>query len=378
MKKFLKTVAVTLSLVLFTAAFSACAGTSYGPLADGADYASIVAATYGDEEIMLSEANYFLRSEQWGFESIYWSFYTSYGYTNPWEAPYNEYKTMGEYIKELVMTQIYQTRVLIDHASEYELDYDKLDKDAIEKAAQDLFDSHDETFFDYAPVTVEEITKWLTDNTLANKVYEAVKEEAQVSASAEETEVYTASYLSFDDESEAREFYGKLEADGDYDTLVEDGEYSSSEEHILKVLGEDEEETLLYKNTHELKTGEFVIYEDEENSKWYVAIVTNDDDKEATEEKMESVLDEKREDYFLEVYEKWTKEAPAFKTTDAWDSLVITGGETIIPPTTEAAEEEEADGGEDETGEVIPNDEDAIDDVEVPQVEATDPNEASN
>ncbi|MBQ9387533.1 MAG: hypothetical protein IJU01_02600 [Lachnospiraceae bacterium] len=372
MKKFIKTTTLVLAVALFASLFTAC-GESYGPKAGDVDYKTVVAATYGDEEIMLDEVNYFLRKEQWSFESYAWSLYSQYGYDNPWKVPYSEYKTMEEYIKEYVMTQVYQTRVLIDHAEDYGLRYEDLDEEAIKTAAQTAFDDLDEAFFEYAPVTVEDITEWYRQNALANLVYNVVKDAAEVDATAEETEVYTVEYVEVEDEEEAKKIAEELAAAEDLDAWAEENEtLSLSHSHILKVLGEDEEETAIYKATSSLKTGETATYQDGE--KWYAAIVTNDNDTEETANKKEEVLEQKRDEAFLEVYEGWVKQAPSFKTTDAWDNLIVTDGTTIIPPTEEAEEEDNGEDGIDIESE---GDEDESETEEAPQEESTDPNEAT-
>ncbi|MBR6271404.1 MAG: hypothetical protein IKR26_04550 [Lachnospiraceae bacterium] len=102
--------------------------------------------------------------------------------------------------------------------------------------------------------------------------------------------------------------------------------------------------------------------------------MTNDNDTEETANKKEEVLEQKREEAFLEVYEGWVKQAPSFKTTDAWDNLIVTDGTTIIPPTEEAEEEDYGEDGIDIESE---GDEDESETEEAPQEESTDPNEAT-
>ena len=82
MKHLIKSLALALSLAVFTTIFAAC-----GDSVEVSDYATTVAANFGDEQIMMDEANFFLRYQQATMESYYWTMYQQYGYDNPWVAP---------------------------------------------------------------------------------------------------------------------------------------------------------------------------------------------------------------------------------------------------------------------------------------------------
>ena len=296
-----------------------------------------------------------------GMESYYWSFYTSYyGFPSLWEAPYDEYKTLAVYVKQLTMQQIRQTRVLCDHASEYGLSADSVDKDAVADAAQKLIDELDPAFFIFSDVTVEKLAGWLEKNDLAYRVYEAVKDAAEVTVTAEETEMYTIKYVSFSDsdtteseedgegteqtelpsaEKRAESFYNAVVAGGSIDTLAEEQDKTASSASYLKA--DTESTSALFTYTKEYKTGDVIRFQD--NGTWYVAYVVSDSDAEATATKTESVTDEKKNEVFNEIYKGWQDASPKFKVTSAWDDLEVSSGEKMIPET-EPAEENEAEG----------------------------------
>ncbi|MBQ7248274.1 MAG: hypothetical protein IJS22_09325 [Lachnospiraceae bacterium] len=358
MKRFAKLLAMMLSAAMILTSLTGCGSSVPAELSD---YANTVAATYGDEQIMLDEANFFLRYQQMGMESYYWSFYTSYyGFPSLWEAPYDEYKTLAVYVKQLTMQQIRQTRVLCDHASEYGLSADSVDKDAVADAAQKLIDELDPAFFIFSDVTVEKLAGWLEKNDLAYRVYEAVKDAAEVTVTAEETEMYTIKYVSFSDsdttesedeggeteqtelpsaEKRAEAFYNEVVAGGSIDTLAEEQDKTASSASYLKA--DTESTSALFTYTKEYKTGDVIRFQD--NGTWYVAYVVSDSDAEATATKTESVTDEKKNEVFNEIYKGWQDASPKFKVTSAWDDLEVSSGEKMIPET-EPAEENEAEG----------------------------------
>lgn len=118
MSKATKAMAVAMTAAMAAGSLAGCGGVSMDK------YASTVVATYGDEDIYLDEANFFLRYQQWTQEAMYWDMITAYtGYTDLWTYPSGDgEKTMGDDLKERVMAQLLQTRILIDHASDYSVE----------------------------------------------------------------------------------------------------------------------------------------------------------------------------------------------------------------------------------------------------------------
>ena len=362
MKRFAKILAMMLSSAMILTSLTGCGSSVPTELAD---YANTVAATYGDEQIMLDEANFFLRYQQMGMESYYWSFYTSYyGFESLWEAPYDEYKTLAVYLKELTMQQIRQTRILCDHASEYGLSADSVDKDAAAASAKELIDGLDPAFFIFSDVTAEKLAGWLEKNDLAYRVYEAVKDAAEVTVTAEETEMYTIKYVSFSDsdtaaaeddaeaeteaapsaEKRSEVFYNEVVAGGSIDTLAEEAGKTANSNSYLKV--DPENTSAIYTNTKNYKTGDVIRFADGET--WYVAFVVNDNDEDATASKVESVTDTKKNEVFNEIYKGWQDASPSFKVASVWDELEVSNGQKMIPETEAATEP--AEEGQDDTG----------------------------
>ena len=360
MKRFTVILAMVLSAAMMLTTLTGCGDKAP---ADLAAYADTVAATYGDEKIMLDEANFFLRYQQMGMENYYWSYYTSYfGYPSLWVAPYDEYKTLDVYLKQLTMQQLRQTRILRDHASEYGLSEADIDKDAAAESAKELVDGLDPAFSNFSDVTVEKVTAWFEQNDLAYKVYEAVKDAAEVSYTDEETQMYSIKYVSFTNDEEddadaeaaegedaepteaaekltaeqkARAFYEKVLAGGDISSLAtEEGLTASSASYLLV---DPDNTTNLYKNTKDYGARDVLIYSEGET--WYVVYRVNDIDEDATADKVESVTDTRKNEAFNEIYKGWQDASPKFATTDAWDELVVSDGSKMIPETTAANEE---------------------------------------
>lgn len=379
MKKILKGVAFVLALALMTSVFTAC-----GDPVELDKYGETVAATLGDEQIMLDEANFFLRYEQYQMESYYWDMYTTYyGYKTPWAAPYNETKTLGDFIKERIMQELYQTRTLCNFASKYNLSYDDVDMTQVESKATELYEGLETALLAQAPVTQEQVTEWVKMNALANLVHQAIEDEADTTYTDEEVTVYGVSYIQFTDdeveeeteeattlsvsdeeaeeveeteaeeateattapktgEDKAKDFIATLESSDSFDAAAETAGLTDEVQtaNYLVAGEEDADDDLIYVKSKKLAVGEYNTFYDKDSKSWVVVYRTTDNDEEAKETQIETVIQEKKDAHFAEVIEALYKEGPSFKVTDAWKNVVVTDGSRLVPTT--AADEEDA------------------------------------
>ncbi len=367
MKKLWKALAAGLSASLMLTSLSGC-GISMS------DYSTTVAATYGDENIYLDEANFFLRYEQWYWEASY-SWYATYlGYSDLWEMESGSgTKTMAQYLKETVMAELLQTYILLDHADEYGVSLTSEDEEKIAAAVAEMREDLADEFLNYSDATDEQITGWLTKNALALKVYDAVKESAEVEVTEEECSMFTVQYVYISQTEVTEETTEETEEDTENEEVTEDETTEEAEEEetlynedlvnaILACVkdGEDldvaaeewgesastasylradtEETSVLYTCGVEMVAGEITTYE-VEDSGWYIIQCVSEEDEEATQEQRASVIDEKQEEYFNEVYATWTEEASEFTVQKCWNNIKVTG--TIyVEKTTEETEEE--------------------------------------
>ena len=374
MKKFVRTLAAILSAALLMGTVTGCSGT-----VSMEDYSTTVAATYGDEEIYLDEVNFFLRYLQWYQEESYWEIYETYlGYDDMWEADSgNGSMTLGEYLKEVVMAQTLQTRILLDHTEDYDIELTDEDVELAEEAVADLRDDLADEFTNYSDASDEDILGWFEENLLANKVYEAVRQSAEVEITDEECQMFTIQYVYVsvteedeeeeEDEEDTDEEADEESEDEDSDSEEEDedelinedlaeavlacleaGEDFDSIEDALGVsytetsylIAETDDDSELFTYGSEMSTGEAVLFESEDGG-WYVVYCVSDLDEEATEEQREELEDEQREEYFEEVYAEWAEDAPEFTVKKVWDKIVVGGGKIYVEKEDDEDEEEE-------------------------------------
>ncbi|WP_434310752.1 hypothetical protein [Hominifimenecus sp. rT4P-3] len=344
-------------------------GTAAGCSTSMDEYATTPALTYGDQTIYLDEANFWLRYEQWATEAQYGLMYQYYGYTNMWEASADGGKTLAQQMKEDVMAQLIQTCILNDHAEEKGISLTDADKSKIAEQIANIRDVFAEEFREYSDASDESITAWMERNALAVKVWDAVKQEAEVTVSDEECQEFTIEYVNISNsagtetagtestegadtekltgEALADEVERRLNAGELFSDFAAELGTTSSTQSLLKV--DPENTSTLYAEGSTMKTGE--IRKVATETGWYVIQCTSDLDETATEGKRASVENTKREEYFNSVYVEWAAAAPAYEVQKAWDDLKLDKMIYVEKPTeaTTAAEGESTSAADETT-----------------------------
>ncbi|MCJ7834648.1 hypothetical protein MUB23_04490 [Cuneatibacter sp. NSJ-177] len=314
-------------------------GTAAGCSTSMDEYATTPALKYGDQTVYLDEANFWLRYEQWATEAQYGLMYQYYGYANMWEASIDGNKTLSQQMKEDVMAQLIQTCILNDHAEEKGISLTDEDKTKVTEQIAKFRDAFAEEFKEYSDASDESIQGWMEKNALAVKVWDAVKQETEVTVSDEESQEFTLEYVfvsnsSGTDSTEsteasdtekltgealADEMEKRLNEGKKFSDFAEELGTSSSTQSYLKV--DPENTSVLYQEGSTMKTGE--IKKVTAETGWYVIQCTSDLDEEATEKKRAEVEDSKREEYFNSVYAEWAAAAPEYEVQKAWDDLKV-------------------------------------------------------
>ena len=357
MKRYAGKLALILTMALAATSLTAC-GSSTGS----------GVAKYGSEEIPLGEPEFLMRYEQWMSEAYYWDIYTYLGYDNMWEATDSTgTSTYGDTVHDTAMQEVLQTRVLMDHASEYGIDGLTEEQQAkVEETVDEFLEAYP-LFLNHVSSDRDEIVSYMEKNAIANLVIEAVKEAANVEVTDEECQKYGVEYVKVsiheeeeetDEDTEEAETEAAEEeeedqpvdmqlvtqimkeaADGadlsDIAAEYDDASYTSTS---YLVIGETSTDAA-YTVSQNLEVGEVSYIEVNEDG-WYIVRKLNDLDEDATETERESLIDEKETEAFNSVYTEWSADAQTFTVDETkWAEVTIT--DKIFEEETEEAEETE-------------------------------------
>lgn len=123
-----------------------------------------VAVSFGDTNIMLDEVTYMIRSMEYTYESYFGSNICG---NDMGDGPG---MTVGDYIKQMSLSQLRQTLVLNEYAKKNGIELSDDQKAKVDEAIEKL-QTESEDYLDAVGATDELIEKTYTENAIANLVY---------------------------------------------------------------------------------------------------------------------------------------------------------------------------------------------------------------
>lgn len=377
--KFKKMVAVLLAAAVSASVLSGC----------GIDKSKTV-ATLKDEEVTLGVFNFLCRWQQAEAEQYnkqMYDLYAQMGYaygsaeTDWTEVVENEQgeadedgKTKEQDLKEQLMDTLHKMLTLKAHMSDYDVTISPEESEKITEAANAFIRANEEETLEEMGATQEIVEEVLNLYTIQSKMEAAIKDAAEIEVTEEEANMAAYSlldveYTSTTDESGetvdyTQEEQQQIEANVKkvinyvkkgkslksaakklgYEELVTEGAYATDEKTYAASESDLNENV---KNALDgLKQGEVSELIKTEDC-YMVVTLDKKTDKEATQEKKESLMDEKKEEAYNNLLEEWQKEDGWEVKEKLFDDISFKNTFTI---TTEETEDSET-GNEESTTE---------------------------
>lgn len=316
---------------LLSAALTGCGGIDAGA----------TGATLDDQEISLGFMNFMAKYQQ----AIYDINYSAYLGTDMWnsEAGANEdgvAVTMTDSVKEGILDTVETLYLLEMHMGDYGVTVTDEETAKIQEAAAAFLSANSNKAIKQLGATEEYVARMLRLYTIQKKMQDAVYAEADTNVTDEEAAQRTFSYI------RASITSGK---DGDGNSVDYTDEQKAQFETTMKGIasqaktdfdGAKEQDENLYSTTYSygkddtsmdeavlaaadaLKEGEVSDLITTDNY-YYVIRLDSEFDREATDNKKESIVRQRQADHFTEVCDGY-KEASEFTVNeDAWDKVVF-------------------------------------------------------
>ena len=326
-----------------------------------------VVATVGDDEISLGVANFYARMTQGQYETYYASMMGTTG-DAMWTQEAGEDQTYEESVKDSLMENLENMYLISQHAAEYEVSLTEEEEDAIAEAAaqfdEDNTDEAKETVSGYRK-DIEEFLRLATIQTkMDSKMREGVDEEVSDEEAAQKAMQYVFfSYTTTDDsgntteltdeekeslKTDAQSLVDRVNAGEDISTVAEelgqtaydltfDSESTSPNEDLIAAVDAFETEGQVTD----------VI---EADDGLYVGRLTSLLDRDATDQKKTSIVEERRQEQYDSLLEEWRNDTDIKVDEKVWDKVDFEDtGVTII--TSETEETTTDDGSTDDTSE---------------------------
>lgn len=283
--------------------------------------ANATGATLNGEEISLGFMNFMAKYQQAAYDLSYVMFFG----TDYWSQEVSEGETMEESAKSGIAESVELLYLLEDHMADYGVEITKEETDAMKKAAEQFLSGNSQKAIKQMGATQEYIEQMLRLYTIQQKMRTAIQEEADVEVTEEEAAQRTFSYFRVsatgteDDEGNTVDYTEEEKtaladrmketaeaAKKDFQGTADENDYTVSSYSY----GSDETsmDEKVIKAADALKEGEIsdLITTDEY---YYVIRLDSEFDEEKTAAKKESLINQKKSDYFTEVCDGYKEEA---------------------------------------------------------------------
>lgn len=293
-------------------------------------------AIIGDTKVYYNEVMVYLKSVQQNYE-------TDYG-NGIWSADiFGDGKTFGDHIKDEVLKQITEIKIILDKAEELGIsltDEEKADADAY--AAEHFAGLSDDDIDRYL-VTPELLEKVYEENMLAEKVFETLTIDVDTNVPDEEARQITVQHiliystklnddgkrvpLSAEEKEEAYEkiksllerarngedFYSLAEANSEDDQI----EYTFGRGSGPEEFSDTFEQAAFNLNTGDISN---IITTD---YGWHIIYCVTDYNEDATTQVKEKIIDERRTELFADLYEQWSADCDVIINSEAWNAISL-------------------------------------------------------
>ena len=316
-----------------------------------------VVATVGDDEITLGVANFYARMTQGQYETYYASMMGTTG-DAMWTQEAGEDQTYEESVKDSLMENLENMYLISQHAADYEVSLTKEEEDAISEAAAQFDEDNTDEAKEIVSGYRKDIEEFLRLATIQTKMDSKMREGVDENVSDEEAAQKAMKYVFFlytttDDSGNSTELTDDEKADlkTNAQTLADRVNAGEDISTVAEELGQtaydltfDSESTSpnedLIAAADALKTEGAVTDVIETDDGLYVGQLTSLLDRDATDQKKELIIEERKQDQYDSLLEQWKDDTDIEVDEKVWNKVDFEDtGVTIITSETDTSDE---------------------------------------
>ena len=298
---------------------------------------AVPVAYLGEEPVYLDEAVFYTRmlQEQWEY-----AYYQDFG-SEMWQMEAGEDgQTLEEVLKNDVMSLLTELHLLCSYAEEYGAELTDEERETIAGRAEDFMESNTPAVLEAAGATAERVERYLSRNELAAKTAELIQEGYDPEISEEEAAVGKLTYALFS-------VTGTYDGEGNYTPFTdeekeeirqqaEDFAARATELGDITAAGEEASHTVIdaYFNdstnggahpdvaeaVRGMETGQ-VSEPIETEDGWYIVQRVSDYDESATQDNLDSMTEQAKEAYLMDLEAEWEQETPLVIEEEVWSQV---------------------------------------------------------
>ena len=340
-------------------------------------------ATVGDEKVTLGLASYMIRDQQAQTMSYYSMLMSQYGMdgsaSNVWDQEGDDGKTVGESSKDGVMTTINQLYVLKAHAADYDVTITDDEEKAIKEAAAKFIKDNDEKTLKKLAVSEDDIVTYLELVTIRSKMRDPMTADVDTEVSANEKDQTRVTIvrvstegtekdddgntIDLTDEEKAQkkelaqQVLDKVKAsddvaNADMDALAKEVDDSLSATTPAFTTAGSTDDTLdeaVQDAALELKDGEVADSVIEGDDGYYVVRLDKMLDEDATANKEQTVISDRKSDLYDSTLEEWVKEDKIKVKDSVWDQIKVTDSVSFVYKSADSSDDTESSDTQEDT-----------------------------
>ena len=299
----------------------------------GAIDAEATVVTVGKEKVPLGVVNFYARMMQGQYETYYAGMMGTTA-EELWTQDAGDDKTYEESVKDSVMEAVENMYLISQHSGEYEVVLTEDEKEAIQKAAEQFDKDNKDESKEAVSGYRKDIEKYLELMTIQSKMSEKMREGVNEEVSDEEAaqksmEYVYFSYTSTDESGSVTELTDeeKAKAKSTAETIAERAKAAVAAE-----LGTEVQKTAfdakstspdaaLIEAANALAAEGDVTGAIESDAGVYVAKLTSLLDREATDQKKASIIEERKQEQYDSLLKKWRKETDIKVDKKVWKKV---------------------------------------------------------
>ena len=250
----------------------------------------------GSSVCTLPEAMIYVMDYQKQYESVYG--------VEMWEHDFGGI-TLEEYVKNIIVSQLAAMKAVTLLAKDYEVDLTESETENVKKAAKEYYSSMGSDAVKYMGLGREDVENLYRDHVLSRKVYREITKDVNTEVSDDEARIITVEFMTlasaYSQDSQITYTFGR-------------GEKSSAYEEAAFALEND---------------GVSGIIEEEDG--YYILKCVNNFDREATEANKTTMVERRRDEIFIGVYEELVANTPSKFNTRIWEQIHFEDWDQEIP-----------------------------------------------
>lgn len=349
-------------------------------------------ATVNGTEIPMGVLSIMVRQSQAQTEAMYASFMGGSDFAI-WETEAEEGKTFGQQAVEQSLEELETMYIMKEKAADYGVEVTEEDQKAIAEAAAEFIKANSQETIEKLAVTEEQVKTYLELRTYEARMHDPIVADVDTEVSEEESQQSSFSYVSLSTadleekeikkkKEEAQEILDNMKKDpkADFEEVVKavNEEYTALDGTFDTTAPKDEEDASssypakVLEVLRSLKDGEMGPDVIETDTGYYVVRLDKINDEEATADKKDSIIEERKSELYTDTTASWREEAEITVDKKVLKTLTITDNNKFVisvPETEEGAEDTLEETPAEETSEDASSEELPEDEVLVPAEE---------